>query len=498
MKKLYPFQQAVVMRALQFCGVLFAAAGRGALIVAPTGAGKTVIAGHLIRVLAQFGLRTVFLAERKELLDQAVARFQEIGLRVGELRSGLERDLDAPVVVASKGVLANRLKSGRPLPDARLVVIDEAHRAFSAGWESLLLSGYPQAFRLGLTATPERLDGQGLERLFDRMIQVDVPISGLIEEGRLAPVRYVTPVNPREWEFAMCQGDFDVRAITKGMREMRYQIVGAWLNHASDRSRTAVFCASTTQADELAEEFRSKGVSAVAVHTKCTPAQREAALSGFERGEIKVLVSVDMFIEGIDLPEVDTVLLARPTMSLRVFLQSVGRGMRVKSDGRELLVLDCAGNVYRHGLPTWDRKWTLAPREVKADLAARRGKHRDDFVSCGACGTLREARQSKCDCGSTREAARKNGVLQSVRVRARKTPALGVDKGHDLNMSRELYGYAVGQGRPNALTWTVSVLRHFGADVTQDEVKELQPVKPSPATIGFLRDNRREIARLAV
>lgn len=497
MKRLYAFQQAVVTRALQFCGVLFAAAGRGVLLVAPTGAGKTVIAGHLIRVLAQLGQRSVFVAERKELLDQAVTRFRELGLRVGELRSGVERDLDAPVVVASKGVLVNRLKSGRPLPEARMVVIDEAHRAFSPDWEVLLLEGYAHAFRLGLTATPERLDGKGLDGLFDRMVQVDARIADLIDQGRLARVRYVTPVNPHEWELAVQGADFAPKAITKCMRALASQIVGAWMRHAFDRRRTAVFCASTQQADELAEEFRGHGINAVSVHAKSTAAQREAALRGFEHGAVQVLVSVDMFIEGLDLPEVDTVLLARPTMSLRVFLQSVGRGMRAKEDGGDLLVLDCAGNAYRHGLPTWDREWKLEGREVDTSPAARRGKYRELLVSCGACGTLRERSQSDCPCGHTRDAARKNGVLQGVRTRAKNAPILGVDKTQDLQLVCEFYGHAIRQGYSEARAWAVALGKRFGVSLTQDEVKALRPAKPTPAAISFLRQNRREIARLA-
>lgn len=500
MKKLYDFQMAVLTRLLQFTGVLYAAAGSGVLLVAPTGAGKTVIAGHLIRVLVRFGLRILFVAERKELLDQAASTFRGLGLSVAELRSGRDKlDPEAPVVVASKGVLVNLHRTkGATLPDAGVVVVDEAHRAFSRDWEELLLEGYASAFRLGLSATPERLDGKPLSGLFGRLVNLDVSTMELIKAGRLAAVRYMTPVDPQEWTFSMQGQDFSRSSVARGMRRMRHEIVGAWMRHAHERTRTVAFCVTADQADELAEEFRERGVPAVSVHAKNTDLERDDALRAFERGEVKVLCSVDLFVEGLDLPEVDTVLLARPTMSLRVFLQSIGRGMRAKSNGGNLLVLDCAGNVYRHGLPTWDRRehWALEGRLVEVNQAARRGAYRDHFVSCGACGTLRERSERECSCGMTRDEVRTNGTLKVPRVRAKTDPSLGVDPEKDFTIACEVMGHFMGLGHSDPRAAAVVVVRDLGAKLPDNQVARLTPAAPTPVTNGLLRRNRRKIARI--
>lgn len=493
MKDLFDVQVPVVKRTLEALAERLAGnATGGVLLNAPTGAGKTVMTAHAVRSLPA-ATRTLFVAERNELLEQAITTFQEHGLQVGTLVAGHRENLEAPVVVASKGKLAARYRNGKPLPKADVLVVDEAHRAVSKEWLDVLLNAYRDAVRLGLSATPERLDGQGLntDGLFTTMVAPEVSVEELIERGRLAPIEYVSAVDPKEWQLSVKGREFDARSSERIMMRLAPQIASAYVRLAKSSRRALAFCVSTRQADHLAESLTAVGIPAVAVHSRVPASQRRQALDDLAAARIRVLVSVDLFIEGLDVPDVDTIVLARPTLSRRVFLQAIGRGMRA-APGKVLRVLDAAGNVYRHGLPTWDlrQEWSLDAHEVDTSAQARRGIYRDSLTSCGHCGQV-HVKGSACSCGHTAEATHIDGVLKRPRGRSRGAMRLGVDEATDQRVFAQLVAYALEHDRRNPREWALKAYRVLGGTFSAEIFQGLEPREVDAATHGFFRANRR-------
>jgi DNA repair protein RadD len=329
---LRPYQGVAVSRALAQLGP-----GRAVLLVAPTGAGKTVMAAE---VAAHFQ-SPLIVAHRRELLRQSIgaAHWAVCGV-VGAVRKG---------------------------PDnVDLLVIDEAHRA-AAGTYRQLLSKYPGAAVLGLTATPERTDGRGLGDVFQDLVE-SCSVRDLINGGHL--VEYAAYEAPDEAlkrlrELRQRSGDFDAGELGALMNQPKLvgRVVDEYLRRARGR-RAIVFAVNIAHSKALADEFLSRGVRAAHLDGQTAYKQRDGVLGALGRGEIDVVCNVSLFTEGWDCPSVSTVVMARPTASLGLYLQCVGRGLRPDPlNGKDrLIILDHAGNIDRHGTPDTPRVWSLEGR----------------------------------------------------------------------------------------------------------------------------------------
>jgi superfamily II DNA or RNA helicase len=354
---------------------------RRVLVNAATGAGKTVIAAAIVRGAMEKGKRVLFLAHRRELIMQCCAKLVEAGIAdFGVIMAG-ERlaQAAAPVQVASIQTLLRR-----DLPLADLLIIDEAHRA-SAGSYRTVLANYPDAVVLGLSATPERLDGRGLDDLFDELIVVE-SVPGLIERGYLlAPVCYVGPTGDLSGVRTR-RGDYDEAQLAAAMDRPRLvgDIIGNWMRLAHGRP-TVVFATSVAHAEHITLEFFAAGVPAACVSGETPLAQREAIIADWRAGVIQVVTNVLVFTEGFDMPELECCILARPTQSVTLYLQMVGRVMRPAPNKVRALVLDHAGCCVRHGGPHLHREWSLE------GMAKRRRERTEVQPVCGVCGLVYEA-----------------------------------------------------------------------------------------------------------
>jgi superfamily II DNA or RNA helicase/diadenosine tetraphosphate (Ap4A) HIT family hydrolase/HKD family nuclease len=326
---------------------------RAGLVVMATGLGKTWLAAF-DTARPQFR-RVLFVAHREEILRQSRDVFRRVqpdgdfGLYYGG-----ERRPEARVVFAGVQTLTRRLDAFAP--DAfDYVVVDEFHHAAASSYRKVL--GYfTPAFQLGLTATPDRMDGADLLALCGDNLVYQCDLVEGIRRAELVPFSYwgvadSVDFTPIPWR----NGRFDPEALSRAVetRERAQQALEEW--SARRGTRTLAFCVSTSHADYMAEFFADAGIACVAAHSGSTSAPRHQAIDQLRNGTLEVLFSVDLFNEGLDVPEIDTVLMLRPTESPVVFLQQLGRGLRTTDGKDKLTVIDFIGN---------HRSFLLKPRTL--------------------------------------------------------------------------------------------------------------------------------------
>lgn len=388
--------------ALDRIAAAFAAGRRAPLLVAPTGSGKTVIAAEILRRAVEAGQRCLFLAPRRELVHQTCEKLDHRGVRYGVLLAGDPRvHLYAPVQVASVDTLLARVvrRTRLTLPDFDLIIIDECHLGITAARRALL-DHWPDARRIGLTATPTRKDGRALGVLYDELIEVATPAE-LTAQTHLVPARYFSVSEPDLARVHTVAGDFHNGELEVAMNQPRLvgDIVGHWLAHAAAR-RTVVFATSIQHSVALAAAFVARGVAAEHVDAG-TPADARAAIfQRFRAGGSQVLTNCFLASYGFDLPELACVVLARPTKSLMLYLQMLGRGLRPADDKTDCLVLDHAGNVHRHGFATDERLWTLDGEHALVP-AERQAHERVEakLLTCPDCSCMFTGSRTCPNCG---------------------------------------------------------------------------------------------------
>lgn len=341
-------------RALDLAREHFRRGARRVLLVAPTGAGKTVIFSAIARAHAERGGRVLVFVHRDELLTQSVEKLRAEGLHVGEIAAGRPRDPGAPVQVASIGTVLAMHKRGEALPGASLVVLDEAHHYVADTWGAIAAS-YVDAKIVGVTATPERGDGTPLGDLFDVLVPV-ASVRELTELGYLVPC--------------------EVRAPKRKRRTLSQDPVDAYREHATGR-RAVVFAASVAASQDLAARFVAAGIAAAHIDGTTPVAERRDTLTRFERGELSVLTNVFVLTEGWDCPPVDTCILARGFTHAGTYLQAVGRVLRPSPGKTRAIVLDLRGAAVTHGLPDAERVYSLEGRGI--GLAPTK-----ECIECGA------------------------------------------------------------------------------------------------------------------
>lgn len=329
---------------------------RSAVYVLPTGGGKTVVAGEVARLASQSQRRTLLLVHRRELITQAVDTLRQFvaGVTIGIEANGFPPTPWAPLQV---GMVTSLVRRKRDLqPD--IVIVDEAHHARAETWATVL-ARYPNAWRIGLTATPQRLDGQGLHEHF-RTLVLGPSIKELVALDALAPtkVKGLPPIIDVKQLKRRSFGDYSSAEIDKQIDDkVMAATVNSYLKHANGLS--AIFFASSVQHSmRTVDEFRARGVAAEHVDGTDRAQRRDRVMDAFRRGEVRVVSNVDLISEGFDAPGCECVLLGRPTQSLTKYLQQCGRAMR-PGVGKTALILDLVGNYREHGLPDDDRVWSL-------------------------------------------------------------------------------------------------------------------------------------------
>lgn len=349
MLTLRPYQEKLISEARQALR-----STRNICLQAPTGSGKTVLMAYMLGGARDKGLRSWFIVHRVELLRQSVDEFLKFGLSVGVVSAGMPMDHGKSIQVCSIQTLVRRLDKLAP---PTFIAIDECHHATASSWSKVLHS-YPDAFRVGLTATPERLDGTGLRMHFNEMIEGPT-VKELIAQGYLSDYKMFAPSRVDTKGLRVRMGDY----VTSDMEELvdKPTITGDAVHHYKKLcpgARALAFCISVKHSKHVCSEFNKAGIRAEHVDGTTNKQQRKESMDRFKSGETRVLTSVELFGEGVDVPAMEAAILLRPTKSLCLYLQQVGRALR-PYEGKTAIILDHVGNHERHGLPDDDREWSL-------------------------------------------------------------------------------------------------------------------------------------------
>ena len=391
---------------------LISLGSRSICLVAGTGAGKTAIAALAIQSAVEKGKSVLFLAHRTELIDQCSERLHSFGVNHGIIQgSDPRRKPWLRTHVCSVPTLIRR----PTLPLADLIFIDECHRAPADSYRSIM-EHYPQAVKIGLTATPIRTDGTSLGEVFDAMVQCP-PIITLTAEGYLVPYRIFAPAAPSLSAVPIRHGEYVEAELQRAVDKPKLigDVVANWLNLAKDRS-TLVFAVGIEHSQHLVARFQIAGISAAHLDGSTPREQRRDILARYQSGELRVIVNVGVLTEGTDLPMTGCVSDAQPTFSLSLFLQKFGRGLRTAEGKDDMLYLDHAGNCARHGFPDDDHHWSLevspavdtskSPRIIRQFTCTHcRRVCSIDLSACPECGTARKrgGRKVKYEDGELQE-----------------------------------------------------------------------------------------------
>lgn len=370
------------------------------LVQSPTGSGKTVIASYMASSASEKNNRVYFICHRAELVDQTAKTFRKFGLSFGYIAAGYPVNYYEQIQICSIDTLKNRLDK---CPVPTICIWDEAHHVAAGGW-ARVMSYYSKSKHVGLSATPERLDGKGLADYFECMV-LGPAVRWLIDNKYLADYKlFSAPGAPDMSKVHTKMGDFVKSEAAQVMDNSQITggIIRHWQKNARDK-RTIGFAVSVAHSQHICEQFKKAGIVAVHLDGKTAKTERRAVAKSFAKGDIQVLWNVGLFGEGYDLSAqadsdvtVDCVIDAAPTQSLAAYLQRCGRALRPKADGSHAILLDHADNWKRHGLPDDDRQWSLLgkkDRERKnseSDIATRQCKEcyaiHKPAPECPLCG----------------------------------------------------------------------------------------------------------------
>ncbi|WP_441253677.1 DEAD/DEAH box helicase family protein [Bradyrhizobium sp. 613_E4_N2_2] len=436
---------------------------RRVLVVVPPGGGKTVIAAFISRAFAERDQSVFFNCHRQELLMQTSLTFTKCGLAHGFVAPGHVMSAASLVNVASIDALKRRLAN---IKAPRVVIWDETHHIGAAGWAAIM-EAWPETIHIGLTGTPWRLDGTGLGKYYEVMVEGPT-VAELIEIGALSPYLLYAPDKPDMAGVKRSMGDFAKGESGERMKAPKLvgNIIAHWKKLAPGM-RTVGFAVNRAHSKLMVERFNEAGIPAAHLDGDTPDGERKRIIQAFAAGTIQVLWNVDLFGEGFDLSAIaqrdvtiDCVILARPTQSLSLYLQQAMRCMR-PAPGKVAIILDHAGNSDRHFFPDDEREWSLEGGKSKA--ANDNGP--PPPVTCGSCFAQIRRKvpmPEKCPhCGAKLASKPKVAnleegdgelVLKTDEEKARQRAARKAEE-HEAKELGDLVALAVSRGYANPQKW---------------------------------------------
>ncbi|RMC41722.1 DEAD/DEAH box helicase [Lactobacillus sp. ESL0233] len=357
------------------------------IVQSPPRTGKTVVMAEIARRTTLKNNRVMFIIHRKEVLDQAIDTFKAQGVKPE---------------LATMGLVQTLCRRVDKLPEPQLILIDEGHHALAKSYQKIIQK-FSNAYILFFTATPRRTGKQQLDQIADDII-IGQSIRELTDNGFLAPFRYFQP--PNDFNSKLLKrsstGDYTTQSMDDAMSSKIYgHIVKQYQRIAPDK-QAVVYTYSIDSAKRVADEFNRAGISAKEVDGKTADAERDSTVNDFRKQRLKILVNVNLFTEGVDLPNVDCVIMARPTTSLALYLQFSMRCLNPR-EGKTAIIIDHANNVQKFGYPDDDRDWRQAiVSGVKGDTSATANQG-TAIITCDYCFAVvkvAEVKNGKCPlCG---------------------------------------------------------------------------------------------------
>ena len=331
--------------------------------------------------------RVLFLVHRREILDQTITTFkkQKVDLNLTTL-----------------GMVQTLTRHIENIPEPRLIIVDEGHRALAKSYQRILKQ-FPKAIVLLFTATPHRTGRTQLDQIADDII-VGQSIHELTDKGFLAPFRYFQP--PNDFDSKLLKrsstGDFTNESMQEAMSTKIFGHIVKQYKRIADGMQAVVYTYSIDSAVEIARKFNSEGISVVEVDGTTPKEKRDLAVRKFREQEIKILVNVNLFTEGVDLPNVDCVIMARPTASLALYLQFSMRCLNPRP-GKTAIIIDHANNFKTFGYPDDDRDWKQAIKSGKQKSKSLLTDSGISITTCDYCFAVvkaSEVKDGKCPiCG---------------------------------------------------------------------------------------------------
>ncbi len=338
---------------------------KNVMLQMPTGAGKTILFSSVINDIIKVpDSKILIIAHRKELLEQISSHLSKYNIEHGIISSNRKRCLEKRVQVASIQTLTHKnneeiTKSFVP----NFIVIDEAHHTLAKTYDQLWKL-YPLSWKLGVTATPCRINGAPFTNHFSELIS-SLSVKELIEKGFLSDYTFYTENPDSDLSKAILSikkksstGDYRINDLLQNLNVERHvkKLVLSYSTYANGL-KGIVYCISIEHAHNICEAYKNIGVVAEYIDSKTPKTEREQIVQDFKDGKIQVLVNVDIFSEGFDCPDVEFIQMARPTWSLSKYMQQVGRGLRTSLGKDKTIILDNAGMYARFGLPSDTRLW---------------------------------------------------------------------------------------------------------------------------------------------
>lgn len=356
------------------------------------GGGKSVIQAEIARSATGKGNRVLFLVHRKELCEQITGTFTV---------QGVNMDLCSVSMVQTVSRHIDKL------PEPRIIITDEAHHSTAASYKKIY-AAFPDACRLGFTATPCRLNKGGLGEVYDKLI-TSVTTQWLIEHNYLSPYKYYSVKLADTSELHIKAGDYKADEIAELMqnKEIYGETVKQWEKLAKNK-KTIAYCASVEAAEQTAEQFRQAGYTAASLSGSTPKELRAQIMQDFRDSKIMILTNCELFGEGLDVPDCECTVLLRPTQSLTLYIQQSMRSMRYMP-GKTAIIIDHVGNCYLHGLPDDNREWTLEPKKKQENMVKIR--------ECPQCYAVYPPTQQKCPyCGyaAVKEIQRKDKEVVEI------------------------------------------------------------------------------------
>jgi superfamily II DNA or RNA helicase len=474
---------------------------RRTVLYAPTGAGKTVIAAQIVKGAVDKGRQVIFLAHRRELVNQASDKLIKFGVEHGILMSGEVPYGATDVQVVSIDTFRARCinTDKLPLPRADVIIVDEAHRSLAKTYLKIF-DLYPDAMVLGLTATPIRSDGKGLGHVYEDMVFCPT-IRRLTELGHLVPVRTFAPTIPDLTGVSVKRGDYDPKELEAALnkRSLVGDVVSHWFRLAESRP-TIVFASGVKHSVNLRDEFVRQGVPAAHVDGETPITQRNQIISELKVGKIKVVCNYGVLTEGFDEPTLSCCILARSTKNLGLYLQMAGRTLRPSDKKEDTILIDHSGNVYEHGFVSDEHDWVLAEGKALKDSNEERQKKLDERkpITCVKCASVYTGQRVCPFCGHVPEkrgewVESRSGDLMEVREEKRRTA-----KKREFTTDEkrcwfaQLKGYAEMNGKKPG--WAAHTFRaKFG--VWPNHYKDTPAVEPKGEVLGYIRHRQIKYAK---
>jgi len=335
----------------------FRAGHKSVCAVAPTGAGKTIMARHIARSHIEKGGNVLFLAHRRELIWQAARKIGVSPLRIIAGGSSTGPRNAALTVASVQTLLAKRWAND--LPTATMVIYDECHHFVADDW-SKLAHHYKDSIRVGFTATPERSDGSPLGDIFDDLVSV-VSVRQLTDMGALVPCHVLAPA--------------------ARSTHLSDDPVDAYLEHGGGR-KAIVFCPTVRHAQKVAEDANERGIPAAHVDGTTPAALRKRILDQYAAGQLRLVANCMLLTEGFDDPSSEVCILARGCAHAGMYLQIVGRVLRPAPGKESALLIDLRGTVHQHGMPDDDRAFSLSGEPIRGVSAL------PPLTQCKCCGAV--------------------------------------------------------------------------------------------------------------